>query len=78
VAPKRRLAAIGETDRAFELIERDSDTGERCFWNSYQSFLFQSIRDDPRFVALLRTMHLPLTPPKFPEPLRSPRRPGSP
>ncbi|HXY46498.1 MAG TPA: adenylate/guanylate cyclase domain-containing protein [Thermoplasmata archaeon] len=71
-------AAIGETDRAFELIERDSDTGERCFWNSYQSFLFQSIRDDPRFVALLRTMHLPLTPPKFPEPLRSPRRPGSP
>ena len=70
-------AVLGERERAIELVERDFESGERSLWSSYQSYLYDSIRDDPRFVARLRAMHLPLTRPRVPEALRSPRPEGS-
>ena len=70
-------AAIGEREKALELLERDSETGERSLWSSYQGLGFESIRDDPRFVALLRSMRLPLNRPRFPEVLRTVLPPGS-
>jgi adenylate cyclase len=54
-------AALGERERAFHFLERDSTEGDRILWANYQELVFDSIRDDPRFVALIRAMGLPTT-----------------
>jgi len=54
---------LGENDRALALLEKDAAEGDRTFWNHYQSPGFDGVRDDPRFQALLREMHLPTTVP---------------
>jgi len=52
-------ARLGDGEKALELLERDYREGDRVLWNSYQSPAYDSIREDPRFVALLREMNLP-------------------
>ncbi len=52
-------AAVGEYEKAFELLERDITAGERFFPFHYQSIAFDKIRNDPRFESLVRKYHLP-------------------
>ena len=54
-------ALLGNTESALSLLEQDFREGDRALWGVYQWESFDSIRDDPRFVALLRAMHLPTT-----------------
>ena len=56
-----RSAAIGESEKALALLERDMREGDRLLWAYYQFPEFDSIREDPRFVALLRELKLPTT-----------------
>jgi adenylate cyclase len=55
---------LGDPDRALATAERDLTEGDRTFWNYYQSPAFESLWDDPRFVRLLNSVHLPTTRPK--------------
>ncbi len=55
--------AVGERERALALLERDTEEGERTLWIDYQLPWFDPVRDDPRFVTLLRELRLPTTPP---------------
>ncbi len=54
-------AILGHKEEALELLERDDWEGDRALWNVYQTPMFDFIREDPRFVALLRSMNLPTT-----------------
>jgi len=54
-------AAVGDHDRALALLERDEREGEKALWNVYLNPVFDPIRDDPRFVAILRAENLPTT-----------------
>ncbi len=54
-------AALGEDGRALDLLERDAREGDNALWSSYGLPVFDRIRDDPRFVALLRAQGLPTT-----------------
>jgi tetratricopeptide (TPR) repeat protein len=56
-------ACLGDKSRALDLLEEDLERGDRGLWNLYQGRLFDSIRADPRFIAILRAMKLPLSPP---------------
>jgi adenylate cyclase len=58
-------AIVGEKERALELIGRTVEEGESGLWLRYNLPMFDSIRNDPRFVAALRALNLPATPPKF-------------
>lgn len=51
---------VGDTERALELLERDTREGDRNLWFLYQRSTFDGVRNDPRFVALLRELRLPL------------------
>jgi adenylate cyclase len=53
-------AAIGEREKALDLVEKDYREGDHMLWISYRGVFFDSIRDDPRFVAIMREMGLPL------------------
>jgi len=55
-------SALGEKSKALDLLERDYREGDRVLWLWYRGIFFDPIRDDPRFVALLRTYGLPVTP----------------
>ncbi len=54
-------AFCGEKERALTLLERDCRSGDKLLWNHYEEHGFDPIRDDPRFLALLRSMNLPTT-----------------
>jgi len=54
---------LREHDTALALIEEDTSVGDRTLWFHYQSTVFDSLRADPRFVALLRAMKLPTSTP---------------
>jgi len=47
-------AALGERSRALDLLEKDFREGDRILWLFHRGVFFDSIREDPRFVALLR------------------------
>ncbi len=66
-------AVLKEWDQAFELWERDSTDGDHTFWFHYQNEDLDPVRDDPRFLALLRAMNLPATLLAPRGPARSPR-----
>jgi len=53
-------ASIGEREKALDLLEKDYRDGEQVLWLWYRGLFFDSIRDDPRFVALLRQYGLPV------------------
>jgi adenylate cyclase len=52
-------ASLGKKDRALDLLEQELRGGDRVLWLYYRGVWFDSIRDDPRFVALLREYGLP-------------------
>ena len=54
-------ALWGEKERSLSLLERDFRVGEKSLWMTYQTPFFDSVRGEPRFVALLRSMGLPTT-----------------
>ena len=64
-------ASLGERAEAFEWLERDHGEGvdDLVLWHSLSAF--DPIRDDPRFVAMLRSLNLPTT---LVRPNGSPRR----
>ncbi len=59
VVPALVYAAQGETEKALAHLEQDYRGGDRALWNYYQSAFLDSIRKEPRFVAMLRAMKLP-------------------
>jgi TolB-like protein len=69
-------AILGEKEKALELLEDDYREGDRDLWNTYTDPRFDTVREDPRFVALLRAMKLPTTLKRPLQPSRS--RPASP
>jgi len=61
-------AAVGEKAKALDLLEKDFREGDRVLWLLYRGSFFDSIRDDPRFVSLLRQYGLPVNPIRRPRP----------
>ena len=57
-------ANVGEKGKALDLLERDYREGDRVLWLWFRSLAYDSIRDDPRFVALLREYGVPTDPPR--------------
>jgi hypothetical protein len=54
-------AVLGETERVLTLLEEDERSGDRSLWAHYQVELFDNLRSEPRFRALLRNQGLPET-----------------
>jgi TolB-like protein len=52
-------AALGDKQRALDLLEQDARDGDQLLWLYYRTVFFNSIRDDPRFLDLLRRFKLP-------------------
>ena len=52
-------SALGEKETALDLLEKDSRDGDQVLWLFYRGVFFDAVRDDPRFVALLRKFRLP-------------------
>lgn len=50
------LAALGLTDEALAWAEVAYDMGQRRYWDADLDPMFDSVRDDPRFVALVDRM----------------------
>jgi adenylate cyclase len=53
-------AALGDRSKALDLLEQDARDGDRVLWLWYRGVWFDSIREEPRFVALLRQYGLPV------------------
>jgi len=51
---------LGETEKAFECLDRDFELGDRCLWSDYQWLAFDSIRDHPRFQSKLTRLGIPV------------------
>ena len=62
-------AALGNKERALDLLEQDAREGDQVLWLWYRGVFFDSLRDEPRFLALLREFGLPTA---------KPHRPGAP
>lgn len=52
-------AALGEREKALALLERDARGGDESFWVGFRQHVFDPIRSEPRFLALLKAMNLP-------------------
>ncbi len=52
-------AALGEKERALDLLEKDFREGDAILWLYYQAPFFEPIRGDRRFTALLQRYRLP-------------------
>ena len=65
IGPARLAEAhlvLGDRETALALLEKDSgEGGDHSLWARYQGPVFDPIREEPRFVTLLRAMHLPTT-----------------
>lgn len=55
-------AALGEKTKALDLLEKDFREGDHVLWLNYRGVYFDSIRSEPRFLAILREMGLPIHP----------------
>ena len=58
----RLYACLGDKEKALDCLERDFKDGDRALWYGYRGRGFDSIRDEPRFQALLRAYGLPTLP----------------
>jgi adenylate cyclase len=56
-------AALGDNDRALDLLEKDLHEGDHVLWLFYRHLAFAPLRNHPRYIALLRELGLP-TPPE--------------
>jgi adenylate cyclase len=56
--------AMGERTRALDLLEKDYREGDKILWLYYRGSFFDAIRDDPRFLSLLRAYGLPTRNPR--------------
>jgi adenylate cyclase len=54
-------AHVGDGERALDLLERDAREGDDAMWHVYLHPSFDGVRQDPRFLALLRRQNLPTT-----------------
>ena len=54
-------AVLGDNERALALLERDDREEGKNLWNVYLQPELDPIRDDPRFIAMLRSLNLPTT-----------------
>jgi hypothetical protein len=61
VAQAEYYAQLGEREKAFALLDQDLRGGDKSLWARYFEPPFDSLRDDPRFVAMLHNMNLPTT-----------------
>jgi len=62
-------AAIGERAKALDLLEKDFAEGDQVLWLFYRGVFFDSLRNEPRFVALLEKYGIPnLSPRRWPSP----------
>jgi adenylate cyclase len=52
-------AALGDKEKALDLLEKDSREGEQSLWIDFRRHAFDEIRTEPRFLALLKEMNLP-------------------
>jgi len=57
-------AALGEKATALDLLEKDTRNGDATLWLYYRGVFFDALRDDPRFLGLLRELRLPTNPPR--------------
>jgi adenylate cyclase len=55
----RLYAAMGENEKALDLLERDSESGDDGFWITHNDPVYDRIRDNPRFKSLLTKLNLP-------------------
>ncbi len=53
------LVALGRHDQGLALLEQDAHGGERSLWIDFRQTVFDSVRNHPRFVALLKEFNLP-------------------
>ena len=71
-------AAMGEKTKALDLLEQDYREGDPTLWLWYRGVFFDNVRDEPRFVALLREYGLPTgTIPRLEARRRPPTEPAS-
>ncbi len=54
----RLYAVLGDRENALRLLEWDSREGEQSLWIDFPRHAFDSFREDPRFLALLKEMNL--------------------
>jgi adenylate cyclase len=52
-------SALGERQRALDLLEQDYREGDAILWLYHRDVFFKPLRDDPRFIALLQKYRLP-------------------
>jgi adenylate cyclase len=52
-------SSMGEKSKALDLLEQDSREGDQILWLFHRGTYFDPIRNEPRFVALLRRFRLP-------------------
>ena len=57
-------ACMGDYERALVLLEQSARQGEPTLPFHYQDLGFDPVRDDPRFVALLKSVNVPSTLPR--------------
>jgi adenylate cyclase len=57
-------AVLGERESALRILEQDLRTGDRSLWAHYLDPSLDPVREDPRFVAMLRELRLPTTVPQ--------------
>ncbi len=52
---------LGAREEALSLLEEELKNGDRGLWARYQEASFDPLRDDPRFLAMLRELRVPTT-----------------
>jgi adenylate cyclase len=63
-------AALGEHSKALDLLEEAFREGDKVLWIYYPAVYFRSLREHPRFLALLRRYRLSLDSPQGAPPAR--------